>query len=96
MRYLVLILYALSQTAAAAAAPATDTSPVPGADYTVSRSFPLGGTGGWDYLALEASGARLFVSRGDRVDVVETVSGKLAGAIFPTPRAFTASRSRRR
>jgi DNA-binding beta-propeller fold protein YncE len=81
MRNLVLILYALSQIAAAAAAPATDTSPVPGADYTVSRSFPLGGTGGWDYLALEASGARLFVSRGDRVDVVETVSGKMAGAI---------------
>jgi DNA-binding beta-propeller fold protein YncE len=36
-------------------------------------------------LALEASGARLFVSRGDRVDVVETVSGKLAGTIASTP-----------
>jgi DNA-binding beta-propeller fold protein YncE len=78
MRNLVLALYALAQ--AAAAAPATD-APLPGADYTVSRSFPLGGDGGWDYLALEASGARLFVSRGDRVDVVETVSGKLAGTI---------------
>jgi DNA-binding beta-propeller fold protein YncE len=30
---------------------------------------------------LEASGARLFVSRGDHVDVVETVSGKPAGTI---------------
>jgi DNA-binding beta-propeller fold protein YncE len=83
MRNLVLILYAVSQTAAAAA-PSTDTPPVQGADYTVSRSFPLGRTGGWDYLALEASGARLFVSRGDRVDVVETVSGKLAGTIANT------------
>jgi DNA-binding beta-propeller fold protein YncE len=79
MRNLLLVLYALSLSAAAA--PATAASPLPGGDYTVSRSFPLGGTGGWDYLALEASGARLFVSRGDRVDVVETVSGKLAGTI---------------
>jgi DNA-binding beta-propeller fold protein YncE len=63
---------------------AADTSPIPAADYTVSRSFALGGSGGWDYLALEASGARLFVSRGDRVDVVETVSGKLTGAISGT------------
>jgi DNA-binding beta-propeller fold protein YncE len=70
---------------AAVTARAADTSPIPAADYTVSRSFPLGGSGGWDYLALEASGARLFISRGDRVDVVETVSGKLAGTIPNTP-----------
>ena len=70
-------VYALLSMAAAAA----DTSPLPPPVYTVSRSFPLAGAGGWDYLALEASGARLFVSRGDHVDVVETVSGKLAGSI---------------
>jgi YVTN family beta-propeller protein len=64
---------------------AADTSPIPAANYTVSKSFPLGGTGGWDYLALDASGARLFISRGDRVDVMETVSGKLAGTIQNTP-----------
>jgi DNA-binding beta-propeller fold protein YncE len=73
-------LHALLQMAASAAL-AADTSPLPAPNYTVSRSFPLGGSGGWDYLALEASGARLFVSRGDRVDVVDTVSGKLAGFI---------------
>jgi len=80
MRNLVLVVFVLAQ-AAAAAASAPDASPLPRADYTVSRSFQMGGTGGWDYLALEASGARLFVSRDDRVDVVETVSGKLAGTI---------------
>ena len=74
------VVYALLQTAAAGT-PAADTSPLPAPVYTVSRSWPLGGAGGWDYLALEASGARLFISRGDRVDVVETVSGKLAGTI---------------
>jgi DNA-binding beta-propeller fold protein YncE len=79
VRNLAFIVYALTQ--AAAAAPLADTSPLPAPVYTVSRSFPLGGAGGWDFLALEASGARLFISRGDRVDVVETASGKLAGTI---------------
>jgi len=51
-----------------------------GCVHGVSK-LAVGGAGGWDYLALEASGARLFISRGDRVDVVETVSGKLAGTI---------------
>src|ERR1700734_1109849 len=81
LRNLLLVgLYALLQTAAAPTR-AADTSPIPGADYTVSRSFPLGGRGDWDYLALDAGGGRLFVSHGDRVDVVETVSGKLVGSI---------------
>src|SRR5271167_1028430 len=58
-----------------------DTSPIPQANYTVAGLWRLGGIGGWDYLALEASGARLFISRGDHVDVIETGSGKLAGTI---------------
>jgi YVTN family beta-propeller protein len=60
---------------------AADESPLPNADYGVSRLWPLGGTGGWDYLALEPSGARLFVSRSDRVDVVETASGRRSGVV---------------
>lgn len=63
------------------AAESAGRSPIPAADYTVSQSFPVGGAGGWDYLALEASGARLFISRQDRVDVIETVSGRLDGSI---------------
>jgi YVTN family beta-propeller protein len=58
-----------------------DTSPIPAADYTVSKSWRLGGNNGWDYLALEASAGRLFVPREDHVDVVETISGKLQGSI---------------
>jgi len=58
-----------------------DTSPLPDADYGVSTIWPLGGIGSWDYLTLEPSGARLFVSRGDRVDVVETVSGRRATTV---------------
>src|ERR1700736_1726164 len=84
VRNLAFVGYALSQ-AAAAAPLAADTSPLPAPVYTVSRSFSLGGSGGWDYMALDAGGGRLFVSRGDHVDVVETVSGKLAGTIPNTP-----------
>jgi YVTN family beta-propeller protein len=58
-----------------------DTSPIPAADYTVAKSWRLGGTGGWDRLELEANAARLFVTRDERVDVIEIVSGKLVGSI---------------
>jgi YVTN family beta-propeller protein len=58
-----------------------DTSPIPAADYTVSKSWRLGGTAGWDHLALEENAARLFISRDERVDVIEIVSGKLVGSI---------------
>jgi YVTN family beta-propeller protein len=58
-----------------------NSSPIPAADYTVAHSWQLGGNGSWDYLALEGSGARLFISRQDRVDVIETVSGRLAATI---------------
>ncbi len=80
LRNLAYMMSALLQTACGTAL-ATDTSPLPPPVYTVSKSFPVAGEGDWDYLALEASGARLFVSRGDRVDVVDTVSGKIAGTI---------------
>jgi YVTN family beta-propeller protein len=59
----------------------TNSSPIPAADYTVAHSWQLGGSGSWDSLAVEESGARLFISRQDRVDVIETVSGRLAGSI---------------
>jgi YVTN family beta-propeller protein len=80
LRYLIVLLACVLSSAAVQLVRA-DTSPIPTANYTVAGSWRLGGNGGWDYLALEASGARLFVSRGDHVDVVETGSGKLAGTI---------------
>jgi YVTN family beta-propeller protein len=70
---------ALSMTRAPSAH--AQTSPIPQANYTVAGSWRLGGNGGWDDLALQAGGARLFVSRGDHVDVVDTGNGKLAGTI---------------
>src|SRR6516165_9922281 len=61
-----------------------DTSPIPPADYRVARSLRLGGNSGWDYLALEPNGTRLFIGRDEHVDVIDTGSGKMAGIIPKT------------
>src|SRR3984893_9551288 len=50
----------------------------------VANAFRSARAGGWDRLELEANAARLFVTRDERVDVIETVSGKLVGSIPPT------------
>ncbi len=63
---------------------AAEESPLPNADYGVSTIWQLGGIGAWDYLALEPGGARLFISRGERVDVVQTATGRRAGVIANT------------
>jgi len=65
----------------AAASAQPDSSPLPTPDYTVARSWRIGGNAGWDALALEGSGARLFITREDHVDVIDTLSGRGAGNI---------------
>jgi YVTN family beta-propeller protein len=47
------------------------------------QRWNVGGSGGWDYLTLD-SAQRLFVSRGTRVDVMDTQSGKVIGSIADT------------
>ena len=44
----------------------------------------LGGPGGWDYLAFDAPSRHLFVSRGDRVLVIDVDAGKQVGTIAGT------------
>jgi DNA-binding beta-propeller fold protein YncE len=52
--------------------------------YQVTGHFAVTGEGGWDYLSLDADGARLFISRGTHVQVVDTATGKLLGDIPDT------------
>jgi len=54
------------------------------AAFDVVKRWPIGGAGGWDYLALDASGRRLFVTRDTRVDVIDTGSGSIIGSITDT------------
>jgi DNA-binding beta-propeller fold protein YncE len=51
------------------------------AGYHVARQVLLGGEGGWDYVALDTAGNRLFIARQDRVMVVDEDTGKLLGEV---------------
>lgn len=55
-----------------------------GGEMQVLQRWKLGGAGGWDYLSVDSSTHRLFLSRGTRVDVVDLNSGKIVGAIADT------------
>jgi len=49
--------------------------------YKVIDRWKIGGEGGWDYLAVDSTAHRLYLTRGARVDVVDTQTGKPAGTI---------------
>jgi YVTN family beta-propeller protein len=76
------ILLGLASVAAITASAANPAAANP--ELTVQQRWKLGGAGGWDYLSLDSSGQRLFVSRGSRVDVVSTQTGKIVGTIPDT------------
>jgi DNA-binding beta-propeller fold protein YncE len=64
-----------------AASARPDSSPLPAPDYTVARSWRIGGTAGWDGMALDGRGTRLFITREDHIDAIETASGRALGNI---------------
>jgi hypothetical protein len=49
------------------------------------EKFYIKGEGGTDYLAVEATMGRVFVSRADHMMVVEGATGKVLGDIPSTP-----------
>jgi YVTN family beta-propeller protein len=51
------------------------------ANYAVLARVPLGGAGGWDYLSFDGQRRHLFVTRGDRVEVVDVDRKKRIGTI---------------
>jgi DNA-binding beta-propeller fold protein YncE len=67
--------------AAALVSPLAAATPIGDAPYAVVERWMPGGAGGWDYLTIDAPRHRLFVTRGDRVAVLDTVSGKVIGTI---------------
>jgi YVTN family beta-propeller protein len=56
---------------------------VPSVDpgYHIVNTFQIGGPGGWDYLAFDSVGHRLFVARGSRDMVLDPETGKTLGEI---------------
>ena len=53
--------------------------------YHAIKTYKAGGEGGWDYLTVDASGRRFYISRGTHVIVLDTDSGKSVGDIPDTP-----------
>jgi DNA-binding beta-propeller fold protein YncE len=49
--------------------------------YSVITKWTVGGEGGWDYLAVDPAAPHLFITHGTRVEIVDTGSGKVVGAI---------------
>ncbi len=54
--------------------------------YAVEATWFVAGPGGWDLLALDAQRGHLFLSRSDRVQVVDTRDGHLVGELAGTDR----------
>ncbi len=53
--------------------------------YKVVARYPVPGNGGFDYVAIDSSARRIYLSHGTQVDVVDADSGKVVGTIPDTP-----------
>ena len=73
--------------AAGIQAPAASPAAAQESPYHVVATHQLGGDGGWDYLALDTAGNRLFIARSDRVMVVDPEKGTALGEITGLQRA---------
>jgi DNA-binding beta-propeller fold protein YncE len=54
-------------------------------NYKVVDRYPIPGVGGFDYVTLDDSTRRLYVSHATQVDVLDADSGKVVGTIPDTP-----------
>src|ERR1700685_2406323 len=54
------------------------------AQYSVTKKIPIPGQGSWDYLAIDDSARRLYVSHGTEVEVRDVDSGAIVGKIENT------------
>ena len=53
--------------------------------YHITKKIPVAGQGGWDYLTVDESARRLYVSHGTQVEVLDVDSGEIVGKIANTP-----------
>jgi len=56
-----------------------------GTGYKVVGRYSIGGVGGFDYVTLDSSARRLYVSHATQVEVLDADSGKVVGTIPDTP-----------
>ena len=58
--------------------------PLPQHQYHLLKKIPLGGAGSWDYLTLDSSARRLYITRSTQVTVLNVDTGKVIGKIPDT------------
>jgi DNA-binding beta-propeller fold protein YncE len=73
-------LFLLGGAARAQSVPAAAPAP-----YHLLNTIAIGGEGGWDYLSVDPAGARLYVSHGTQVEVVDLKTRQVIGTIPNTP-----------
>jgi DNA-binding beta-propeller fold protein YncE len=56
-----------------------------GTGYKVEQRYPVPGNGGFDYVTIDSSARRLYLSHGTQVDVIDPDNGKFIGTIADTP-----------
>jgi YVTN family beta-propeller protein len=52
--------------------------------YKLAKKFNIGGEGGWDYLTMDSTARRLYITRFNRVTVMDADEGKVIGEIAGT------------
>ncbi len=53
--------------------------------YHLAKTIQVGGEGGWDYLSVDTTGRRLFVSHATKVVVIDLDKEEVVGEIADTP-----------
>jgi len=56
-----------------------------GTGYKVVGHYSIGGVGGFDYISIDSSARRLYVSHGTQVEVLDADNGKIIVTIAGTP-----------
>ncbi len=79
---LAVLLASVAVTHPPALAQSPATSATPGASgYHLDATWKPGGEGGWDYLTVDPQAHRLYVTRTDRVQVIDTDKGTAVGEV---------------
>src|SRR5262249_45863782 len=75
----ILLLFVFTSTLPIAARPQTP------ANYAKIAEIPIGGASGWDYIAADPAGKRLYVSHSTEGVVIDTSNNAIVGRIADTP-----------
>ena len=77
--------YAMTPIAARAASPAVSSAASSMPSFRVLETVQLPGATRWDYLVYSVETRRLYLTRGDHVDIFDTATKRVVGTIANTP-----------